>query len=338
MSKKSLNMELGNLVCRFGDKKVLLDLINEIVLPAFLDTELERSFDKTKYFFYNVSVVMLDDKKGTIGIVGRIIKDTTLEREQIYKKDKGLIQDSGAMQSSPSSLFLLILNNHRLVYVKETKDAPSKETFRTTLLDFLKVKHKAYIQSVYEERNAAAENDPKLGKTTKKELFEEFPRPTLELIPLTSEENIESFVKKYSTLKTIQISLSDRNDETDNDPFFEQFQNKKDAIGSTNSTVTHNNRNGLDKDEAIKEIAEATAQGNQEVKLVGEDTEGDTLRGNNEEFQLRKPIANISKNPEHAAVQLFQSFSTLVKDGIVRVPNVTQKTKSIIEQLVNNLF
>jgi len=94
MADKSLNMEMGNLICRFGDKKVLLDLAEEVVLPAFIDNSLVRSYDKTSYFFYDVSPVVLlnNQHEQVIGIAGRFIKDTTLEREQIFENGKGLIK------------------------------------------------------------------------------------------------------------------------------------------------------------------------------------------------------------------------------------------------------
>jgi hypothetical protein len=47
MAGKQSAIELGNLVCRFGDHKTLLDLAEEIVFPAFFDGELVRSYDKT---------------------------------------------------------------------------------------------------------------------------------------------------------------------------------------------------------------------------------------------------------------------------------------------------
>lgn len=50
MSDKSLNMEMGNLICRFGRDKVLLDMADEIVLPCFFKEKLVRSYSKTSYF------------------------------------------------------------------------------------------------------------------------------------------------------------------------------------------------------------------------------------------------------------------------------------------------
>tara|TARA_R110001583_G_C5671499_1_gene411261 strand:- start:19597 stop:20601 length:1005 start_codon:yes stop_codon:yes gene_type:complete len=334
MTEKTLNMEMANLVCRFGSKKVLLDLEEEVVLPSFFDDSLIREYDKTSYFFYDVKAVKLEDKGEVfVGLAGRFIKDTTLEREQIFDRKNGLVQDSNSMKSSPSAIFLLILNNHRLIYVKETKNAPSKETFRSTLLSFLRVKHKQFVESEYLKNKEDPENN-----ITKKSLYEAYPKPTLELISLTSDDSIESFVRNYETLKHIEISLSDRNDETDNDPFFEQLQKRKDDLGSDKSVVQHRNSKGLDKEKAIAEIREATAQGNQKVKLNGVDSDGDVLRGNNEEFQLRRPLEELSKLPSKAAEQLYETFKSLIDDGFVKVPSTSEKAKDIVKKIAGRFF
>ncbi|MCW7551087.1 hypothetical protein NX722_00100 [Endozoicomonas gorgoniicola] len=332
MSKISLNMEMGNLICRFGTKKVLLDLVNEIVLPGFLDDTLVRSYGKTSYFFHDVKPVLLNEKgkEPVVAVIGRLIKDTTLEREQVFEKGKGIVRKTGEMASAPSAMFLLILNNHRLIYVRETKNAPKMETFRATLLSFLRNKHKSYIDALHKEN--------KSKKVTKNKLLDDTPRPTIELIPLTSDEDIETFVKKYDVLKSVEISLSDRNDESDNDPFFEAMQKRKDAMGSKKSTIVHSNSKGLDKAEVIVEISEATEQGNQIVKLSGVDCSGDILRGNNEEFQLRKHVEKVSNNSQKAANELFTSFQELVEDGLVKLPQTSEKAKKIIGSLVQRLF
>lgn len=334
MSERTLNMEMANLVCRFGGEKVLLDFEEEVVFPSFFDSSMIRTYDKTSYFFYDVEAIKLEEEGDpVVCVAGRFIKDTTLEREQIFDRKKGLIQDSDSMRSSPSAIFLLILNNHRLIYVKETKNAPSKESFRSTLLNFLRSKHKQFVNAEYERLKE--ENDQKV---TKKSLYESYPRPTLDLIPLTSDESIESFVRNYETLKYIEISLSDRNDENDNDPFFEQLQKRKDYLDSDKSVVQHRNSKGLDKEKAISEIGEATAQGNQKVKLNGVDSEGDTLRGNNDEFQLRKPLEGLSKNPSKAAGKLYDTFKSLIDDGLVKVPPTSQKAKRIVTRIARRLF
>lgn len=164
MAERTLNMEMGNLICRFGSDHVLLDLAEEVVLPAFLTENQVRSYGSTRYFFHDVKPVLLDnDADKVVGIIGRFIKDTTLAREQIFVEDRGLVRDSESIRSSPSSIFLLILNNHRLIYVKETKDAPPKDAFKSTLLDFLRESHERFINKTFENHKAERDENPALG-------------------------------------------------------------------------------------------------------------------------------------------------------------------------------
>lgn len=332
MTEKSINMEMANLICRFGEN-VLLDFAEDIVIPSFLDSSLVRKYDQTSYFFYDVEFVTFEgDNEEVLGVVGRLIKDTTLEREQIFTAKEGLVQNPDSIRSSPSSIFMLILNNHRLLYVRETPYAPTKEMFRATLLKFIKEKRKQLINKEYSKALQEAEK-----KVTKKALFEKIPAPTLELVPLTSGERVEAFVRRYETLKYMEILFPDRNDETDNDPFFEELQRRKDYLGSKRSSIEHRNSEGLDKSKVVSEIGEATVHGNQKVKLSGVDSNGDQLRGNNEEFELRKPLDDFKKTPKEAAIQLYQAFQSLIEERVIRVQPSSDDVKSTISRIAGKV-
>lgn len=338
MSEGEKSIEMANLICRFGDK-VLLDHFDEIVYPSFTDEELIRKYGDTRYFFESVELIHLESGDGNdvVGLAGRFIKDTQLKREQIYVQGEGLKRAPRTMQSSPSSLFLLVLNSHRLVYLKETVDGPNKDAFRSTLLSFLKKKHAEILK-----KKLDAIDEQGLGRDdrseAKDEVREEFKRPTLELVALTSEESIEDFIRGYEILKQIRISFADRNDESDLDEFFEQLQKAKDSIGSSDTALVHKSKEGLDKDEAVQQVAAATSQGNQTVTLRGLDESGETIIGNNERFQLKTPIDNISDIPSEAAQQMYESFSSLVERGLVKLPVATRRVSLKIKSVLDRYF
>lgn len=333
MSKNKFTMEFGNFICKFGRKKGLLSMFDEVVSPAFFDKKMFRHYGDTKYFLYDVELVNLTKNKNepVAGIVGRIIKDTLIEREQIFEESRGLVKDSRAIRSSPSAIFLLILNNHRLIYIKETRDAPTKETFGHTILNFLYKKHQIFINEQHEKLSA---NNKKITKT---ELKKTYPRPSLDIISLTSDGNIKNFINKYDTLKKIEIRFQNRNDEVDNDHFFEMFQKKQDAIKSDTSKLTHYNKDGLEKAEAIREVQDATAQGNQFVKLSGTDESGDKLDGNNEIFQLKKTIQGLTGTLVEDAANMYDSFVSLKKREMIKVLDDTERIKDIILSLINGI-
>lgn len=313
MSRRQYAVEMSNLVCKFGDQN-LLDYFSEIVLPAFSDPELRRTYSETKYFFEDVELVTVE---GRVLLVGRFIKDMVFEREQVYTSD-GLVADHDEMQSSPSCIFVLVLDIHRLIFLKETRGAPTLENFKLTLGAFLSVKYKAFITEVYEEAKTKGE------KVTKKQLMIDNAPPTLELIPLTSAQSIDSFVRQYEVLSSVTYKFSDRNDEHDNEGFFEAVQRQKDEVGSKTTTIRHSNSEGLDKESVIDEVQAATVQGNQKVTLVGKDSSGTELRGDNENFKLKSFVEIEVSSPAIAAPTLFQKFLQLVGDGMVQVAAPTQ--------------
>lgn len=108
-----MNLQFANFICRFGDKKVLIDLLEEVIIPAFQDYKLERNAGHYQYFFHNVEIIKLEDETvPTIGIVGRYVQNTQLQRTQIYDKNtNSLKRDEYAIQSSPLyfCLFLTII-------------------------------------------------------------------------------------------------------------------------------------------------------------------------------------------------------------------------------------
>jgi hypothetical protein len=332
--KKEVLAEFGNLICRFGEE-VLVDKLQDIVLPALTDESLERDYGHTSYFFHQVQVVDLGELAGEkmVGVAGRLIKNTKLIREQVFDRERGLVRDSRSLRSSPSSFFLLLLNNHRLIFVKETVDAPSMQTFRATLHAFLKRKHVEHVSSMYEVHK----HQESLGmaeRVTKKEFQKKFPSPTLELVPLTSNEEISSFVDRFSVLRTIEIVAKERNDELDNKAFFAKMQGMQQEVGSSVTTLKHSSAGGLDPEVAIEQISDATEQGNNVVKLSGLDAEGDKLRGNNEEFQLKRPMEPLGQKVGAAASRLFKNFSSLVEHGLIKVPATPARAAAAVQKIL----
>lgn len=321
MSKSERPVEMGNFVCKFGHKN-LLDYFGTVVHPAFSDKKLIRKYGDTTYFFNKVKIITVE---GRILLVGRFIKDMILEREQVYTTSDGLKADHEEMQSSPSAIFVLVLDIHRLIYLKETKHAPSLENFKSTIESFIKTKHKSYIDSLAEESKATG------NRITKKQLLlDNFP-PTVEIIPLTSARSVEDFVKQYEILSSVSYKFSDRNDEQDNEGFFRAVQRQKDEVGSKSTTVKHSNSQGLDKDSVVEEVQAATAQGNQKVILVGKDSSGTILKGDNTDFQLKSVIEVSSSIPSRIARKMFAKFVQLVGDGLIQVDTPTRATIAKLE-------
>lgn len=341
MSKLN-QIEFANFICRFGDVKVLLDLADEIVVPAFTTDGMQRSYSDTKYFFFQVKLMeMSGGNIPVLAIAGHFVKDTTLKREQIYDKKDGLKPDHLTMPSSPSSIFMLILNNHKLIYLHETANAPNLQAFRSTCEQFIRQKHKEFIDKLFQQKQKEVSISPE-KKITKKDLYKETPRPTVEIIPLSSDTSLEQFIKKYDVLRMVQTQLVQTNDELDINEFFRDVRETMEDIGSKQTTLTHTNPAGLSKEEAFRQLSPAAQQGNTRIIMDGKDIQGDKLIGNNDNFKVRVPLMEVGKDLVSTANHMYKTFLRISKIGSIRVAEpgqgATEKIKTLRKRLKGQLL
>lgn len=171
-------VSFANFICKFGEHKNLLDVAEDIVIPAFIDCENfePRGYSDTRYFFYQTKLLNLGGpRKPLLAIAGRFIKDTTLRSEQVFERGRGLVRKEGALDSAPSAIFVLILNTHKVIYCPETAYSPSISSFRSTAYSYIRQSQRRFIQSEYERRIAIRENslrngDDALERVTKKKV------------------------------------------------------------------------------------------------------------------------------------------------------------------------
>jgi hypothetical protein len=315
----------ANFICRFNDK-VLLDYAEQIVIPAFTKDTYIRSYGKrTHYHFYEVELLNMaeDGADPIIVLAGRFIKDTELTRTQIFDAREGLVQDEQSMRSAPSAFFVLILNNHRLIYFPETPHAPDLNAFKATAQNFLRKQHKEFVEGLY----ASTREDEQ--PPSKKSLYEANPAPHLEVIHLAGRSDIAHFLKRFETLKKINFRVVKPNDDINAGEILGQVRELSDALKSTNTKVTASSSEGLDIEAAIEAVTEASASGNQDVSVSGVDTNGNDLSGNNEKFKISAEIDNIPPTKKGLIGRLIGKFTQLSNAGSINAPSANQQSPEI---------
>lgn len=316
------NYELANFVCTFNQYK-LMDMFQQIVLPAFM---LEDSWKvkRGNFFFQSVELVELpNSKEKTLALVGRFIRDTQLTSTQVYDYEKKqLTEQLESIQTSPSALFVLILNNHRLIYLKETPHAPTIEMFKETSKTFLRRQTRLYAES--------------LPQDNRKEFIKNYGLPDIDITPLNTKESLDHFLKEYKTIHSIKITLKKRNDELQfRNDLIRKAQQKTDSLHSSKTTIAFSNtKDGLDLEETKQQLAEATEQGNQGILIEGINSSGDELKGNNEKFKVIKHISGIDlNNILLTAIDLYKSFMKLRTNKEIFVPPTEKKVKDKIKEI-----
>lgn len=300
-----------NLTCRFGDKFVLLDLTKELLIPALFNRHI-RSYGKTHYFFTDVgaTTVSVAELPGEqIVFYGRFIKDTVLTRNQIYQSGVGLISDQESIQSSPSSIFALILNNHKLVFAPEVPYAPSVDNLTATLQSFIGRERESYVRAL--RAASLLSEEPK----SLSYFFEQIPPPEVIATPMASSGSVAEFVRRFAKITNLTIKLIDTNAEFPTRDLFRMLRaTKEDTLAKTTSLV-HESTDGLRKEAVISEVGAAASGGNQKIVIRGVDEDGARLVGDNEHVKFQVEATDLSDSVPRAAEQMTRIFGEQVGKG-----------------------
>lgn len=323
MATLEKNLEIANLVCKFGEHN-LLDLYEEVIVPSFFNNK-NRKAGKSNFYFDEVSLVNLGKDilgtKDTIAIVGRFVKQTQLEREQYRDASGKLVKDKKKLASAPSAIFALILNNHRLLYAAETKYAPTTENFRSTLSYFI--------------RNEQINYKDSLPKDKRNPFLKEFPIVEITLTPLTNQKTLNENIYLFTKLKKVTFILNDRNSEIDGEDMFRQMQEVSDESGGQGKFEITNNE-GLNQKVIAKEANKATIQGNQKIILLGTDKSGNKLKIDNEDVKIQTSVNIVQNNIFLSVLHMFSEFTKLLKSEEIKVKKTDTETQKVLNKIDNN--
>lgn len=329
-------VEFANFICHFGDYE-LLHYLEEIVIPAFTSGARTRMYGDSRYILHGVKLTNLRADRtdeGEPAIVGRFVLDTTLRRDQILVDGK-IVPSPDSLRSSPSSLFVLLLRNHKLLFAKQVAGAPGIGAFRTTVEVLLKWERVAYINALYAAAQAAESQVGPSVRVTKKMLAESIPAPRVEIVHLTGSDSIQAFVKQFTILKEVRIKVVKPNAELNNEKLFSEVQQARQDLGAESTSLTHRNASGLHKDAALKHIVPAV-DGNAFVNLSGIGQDDEKLSGNNEDFKVVEYV-NLPADTLGGATTLFKAYKKMLGSKIISIAKaiVSADAEEKIKRIVN---
>lgn len=140
-------MYVADLNVVFGKKEEpLINYLDDIVLPALNANLYIESSERTCYIF--TDVLLNEIEKDEYIIQGILIKDTMLDVMSEYSTEKGLEKTNKHFKSSPYSVFIIYLKNHRMVLVKNQVGSPDIRNFGAALRQAMKI----YISEQNQER------------------------------------------------------------------------------------------------------------------------------------------------------------------------------------------
>lgn len=302
----------GNLSVRYGDKE-LLDY-PQICWRAFFNDTNVRKYGRTSYHFLNVQGRRLhsDDPLSYV-IYGRLVRNLVLEREQILK-DQMLVEDMQRLESSPSSFFVFYPFDHRISLLPEKKLAPNLANFEATIASFIKKEFRDYIDGIYRR------NKQRDATYTREKAFREHVPPTISLVPLTSSSEIDEFFSKMKRIRTMTITVVERNQDMAGGKIFASLAKASEPMNpATAKYQLTGGKEGLDNEASREFVKEVTSAGYENAKLVGTDLEGQEIRGSNEDFGLKQEFDATGLDDDNLAKSLASLYEKNKETGTIHV-------------------
>lgn len=322
-------VQFANLSVRFGDKE-LLDYAS-LVTGAFLRDTYVRKYGRSLYHFLNTQIALIDESDPlSVVIWGRLVKETTLLREQYFSAGK-IIQDFRSLESAPTSFFVFFLADHRLAFLPETKFAPTLGNLETTVRKFIQAEFSAWSKIVHaQEKNADA-------SYTWKQFYSDHVPPSIALVPLTAAENIKLFMSRFAKIDSLTVHVVKRNQDMNGAELFEALVKKSDQMeaAAAKFVVAGDKESGLNLEATEKFVIETTRTGYERVALKGQDSNGDVLKGSNEDFKLTSTIQVDDKSDFEVVRKLYDLYVSNKNSGVIKVsPRDANQLAPLLEKLV----
>ncbi|HEX5050919.1 MAG TPA: hypothetical protein VFZ65_04025 [Planctomycetota bacterium] len=325
-------LEIWNFVCRFGEDGVLLDHYEDLVEPAFLGGH-ERRWGETRYLLHAVQYINAGSaKKPLPALAGRIVKDTVIHQQQKLVAGE-LVPADGSLPSAPSSLFVLLLTNHRLLFVREHQGSPDARQFASTIERFVRTERTKFVQRKHKEAKEAGET------VTKSFLQRSIALPEVTVTPVLMPSAVEQFVQQFARIRSVIVEIAPTNDEPDNEEFFRVLRATGHAIGAKRSRVEYvaPPKEGLDSATTLQQV-KAAQNGQATFKISGEDKAGNRLTGDNEQLRVRVPLASDNEELSQRASDAADQYRELVEAGSISSGGGEARQHATILGLAARLF
>lgn len=323
------DLTFANFVLHFGASKDLLDELEDIVLPTFTRDVLVRKFEDTQYYFYEVKVRRLGVRDGApdYAITGRFVKEAVLKRQQIIRAGK-LIEDYRELETAPSAFFVLTLADHRLLYFAETNQAPSIESFSSTI--------QIFMRRIWREV-LAARHKTATQRVTHKQLKKSTPTPVLEIIPMARQEAIADSIRAFSKVTLVRFKLIRPNQEPSASTVLNSMRARFSSLEANRVDVEIADNGGLEKDATTEAVQEAAEDPNTQILVTGKDEFGNPAKADNHKFALSVPVTNVPVEDDELSEALYEEFNRQQQHGSIRRPPLSDHVRSVLNGLAGLL-
>ncbi|GIO35758.1 hypothetical protein J41TS12_06190 [Paenibacillus antibioticophila] len=217
------NLYIANFNCTYSKNKKnepLLSNFETILLPAFTHGIIYKNSKTGNEFLFED--VELSLRNGIFVLVGLIVKRTHLEIKTRYNESGALITTNDLIPSDPFSYFIINLQNHRMVLVKNQKGSPTVSDFDKTASHILSMYVREYNKLVSESEN-------------------KLPKPNLNVVTIPYSGKIEEELKKIKKIESAVLRFYPLNGDISTNELFNELREMLDEVDSKTGSTQFNN-------------------------------------------------------------------------------------------------
>ncbi len=219
---KTKNIYYGNFNITYGDEhEEMLVHFADFIYPAF-KSDISRKVGDIEYKLVNVKLKKyLDNDIEKYALVGNFTKSMTHIRETSLINNQ-IVYDHDEMESTPYSRFIIFLENHRMVLVKnQSKDSPRITSFQTTVREILKEYRKNYNKN--QRKNS-----------------EKLPQAYVNIVDMPLDGDIDKEFEKIDKINSFRISIHPLNGDIEPLSVLDSVETTTKDMGSKTSNLTFN--------------------------------------------------------------------------------------------------
>lgn len=207
-------IEFVNFNCTFGEEnEPLLEHFDDVLYPALTAGYTFKKKGMTEWKIRNVHIDIMND---TYVLIGAFVKDTIIEVKS-HSSGNDIVPANEQYPSSPYSIFVLSLKNHRMAFYRNQSGSPQVRSMRTIVSDCVK----RYLRSVNKNRDK----------------HECLPRANIHIAPIPSKTTIEERFKDIEKIQSLSFKIFPLNGDPDVSDAFRLLREANGTLGSNSLSV-----------------------------------------------------------------------------------------------------
>lgn len=310
MAENEKTMHFANFNVTFGSRvDPMLTHFEDIIFPAFTSNYKRGKIDERPLFY--MADVEIKQIEGEYLLVGNYIKDTEYD---VYTtvQDGELVSSPSRVPTAPYSRFIIFLQNHRMVLVRNEPKSPDIRSFEATV--------RAMLGSYIRKTNRSA-----------KDKQNKLPNAVVNIVEIPLPKDIEAILKDVHKINWLKIRFFPLNNDINPIPVADDIEKQMKKLGSKHAHVQFTSP---DSKEEVKNLMDRSA-GLAVSTLEVVDDNGNKSRIKEEKFtsSTKVPFRGDIKPDDDMYI-----IEQAKKDGAISVVSDENKKlynrlKSVIERL-----